>query len=65
MDWDKINVLLEIVHKSAGVPEANNIRNEALAALRILNEGAAPKVGRVELTAAAEPELPLVAGRRV
>ena len=62
MDWAKINVLLEIVHKAAGVPEATNIRNEAIAALKILNEAALPKVDLESATA--DPELPLDKTRR-
>jgi hypothetical protein len=60
MDWAKINDLLEIVHKAAGVPEANHIRNEAIAALRVINDGAAPKAA---VAVESEPELPLTTRR--
>jgi hypothetical protein len=64
MDWVKIHALLEVVHKAAGVPEAVHIRNEALAALKVLNDAASPKTGPVELKAEdAAPELPLTARR--
>lgn len=64
MDWEKISHLLDVVHKATGVPEATNIRNEALAALRILNAAAAPKP--VAVAPVEEPELPIVnTSRRV
>lgn len=63
MDWDKINTLLDIVHKAAGVPEANHIRNEAIAVLKVLNEGAVPKPVVPVAIPSAEPELPLTTRR--
>lgn len=66
MDWAKINVLLEIVHKSAGVPEANFIRQEAISALKLINDIASPKATVAVSPAAVpvEPELPLTKERR-
>jgi len=64
MNWERIALLLNIVHKSFGVVEANNIRTEALKALKTLDDAAAPKAAT--LSAAAEPdaELPLATTER-
>jgi hypothetical protein len=61
MNWERIALLLEIVHKSFGVVEANNIRTEALKALKALDAEAAPKAATLT---AVDPELPLVSTER-
>lgn len=49
MDFERINLLLSVVHKSMNVPGTNNIRNAALDELEDWNTGV--------LTAKDEPEL--------
>jgi hypothetical protein len=63
MNWERIALLLDIVHKSMGVVETNNIRAEALKALKTIDNDVAPKGAMLSINP--EPELPLVASRRV
>lgn len=37
MDFERINLLLDVVHKTLNVPNTNRIRDEAMAELREIN----------------------------
>ncbi len=59
MDWAKIDLLLDIVHKSMNVPGTDNLRAAALKELATLNTPAVAPTPTI-----ADPQLDLKLGAR-
>lgn len=59
MDWEKINLLLDIIHKVRDVPNTDYIWGCAVKELRQLNEPSSmqPSPEPVNVNASGEPEL--------
>ncbi len=61
MDWDKVNLLLNVVHMTLGVPQTEHIRSFAEKQLAEINAGLIPQAIPSEPP---DPELDLNLGAR-